>query len=241
MLYVGSGTDPRGCRFRLQHYDNSYRLPRYIEYFMKKGWSITHRALILRCAIPPLHILDICRTVMMIMEGTCTFLLSALYTVRDADFGVKNFDLWPFDERNHLGLGSHSPLRELRGDTMAVLSPEQVEELLADRKARKATNSKKFRQSEKGKAAIRRNAPGRKRWAQSEKGKASHNAARKRWEQSEKGNATLKKRAQTESGKAIHRASQKRYRETENGKAHNRAKQKRYREKKKLLAALAEP
>jgi len=91
---------------------------------------------------------------MVISEGVCTFLLSAFYTVRDADFGVQNFALWPIDERNHLGLCSHSPLSESRGAVMDVLSDQEVEELLAARKANQARRSKKYCDSDESTSKI---------------------------------------------------------------------------------------
>jgi len=89
------------------------------------------------------------------LEGVFSFLLSAFYTVRDADFGVQNFALWPTDQRNHLGLCTHSPFAESRGGLTNELHDEQIEECLASRKANKARNNKKYTQSDKGNAIVK--------------------------------------------------------------------------------------
>jgi hypothetical protein len=85
---------------------------------------------------------SICRNVVIILEGVCAFLLSAFYAVRDADFGVPNFALWSTDQRNHLGLCTHSPLAWSREDLMNELNDEQVEEFLVSRRTNKARENK---------------------------------------------------------------------------------------------------
>jgi len=153
LLYVGSATDGKnGSRSRFKQYDKFHQFPKKVQDFIEKGWTITHQAPVLRCLIPQLNVQTICRNVVILLEGVCTFLLSALYTVRDADFGVPNIALWPSVQRNHIGLGTHSPLSESRGCLMNVLSDGQVKEILATKKASQARGHKKYRESEHGMA-----------------------------------------------------------------------------------------
>lgn len=215
-LYCGSATDgERGVRQRFGQYDRQQMLSKWVDDCIHKGWKITHKAPVLRCSIPPLNVRHVCAVVVVILEGVITFLLSALYTIDNKDYGVPDFALWPSqDDRHHRGLCSHSPLRG--GGAVPsldnVLSDEMVQQIVAEKRKKMQEYQEKYNKSDKGKAT-------RKAWNESDKGKASIEKKSKKFRATHNVNnypsqiAGRKKYAKTEKGRAVARAATRRHRE----------------------------
>ena len=51
-IYVGKSTHSKGYSHRMSQYDKHRNLPRFVEMFFEKGYTITHRATLAWAAIP---------------------------------------------------------------------------------------------------------------------------------------------------------------------------------------------
>src|SRR6266480_1388603 len=141
-LYIGSATDSLGGHRRIRYYtrrsdSDLVNFPRYMRQFLGQGYKIDKIAIMLRCAVPKPTKQAQFRVLFLTIEGLFAFSFKAMYTTRDANFGIQGFALWDHDELQHRGLCSHSPLHEARTDVLtATLDPAIAEELFAARKER---------------------------------------------------------------------------------------------------------
>ena len=142
-LYFGSGTKENGGHTRIRTYirQSEYdlvNLPRYVQQSLTQGYKIDKIAIVLRCAIPEIAMRLHSRALFLTLEALFAFSFNAMYTVRNADFGVQGVALWDRAELEYEGLCSHSPLREVTKDILsAPLDRAILEGLLATRREKR--------------------------------------------------------------------------------------------------------
>ena len=135
MVYIGSGTEfRRGVPYRWKQYDKPktyrYVLPKYLARALDEGYKITHKGLLVSCAIPSAANAPMYRLLFVAMEAALSFLFWTMRS-KDKDYRMGACCPWPRDSYRYGGLCSHNALLEgVNGNF--DLSAEQLEAVAAD-------------------------------------------------------------------------------------------------------------
>ncbi len=147
MIYIGSGTDfKRGVPSRWNHYDKpkTYRfmLPEHLVRALDKGYEITHKGLLVSCAIPSAANAPMYRLLFVAMEAALSFLFWTMRS-KDKDYGMGACCPWPRGSYRYGGLCSHNALLEKVAGNFD-LSPEQLDAVAADIKEKNRLYRKQY-------------------------------------------------------------------------------------------------
>lgn len=131
LLYIGSASSSkRGARARLREHKSGQLSPVHVKKARRRGYKITHMALLAHCPIPAPADMPAIRTVIVAIEAAFSCILWAMCS-RQLSYGLSGQTLWARDSFEWDGLCGHNPLVEaIRADDMDFTA-EELEEIAA--------------------------------------------------------------------------------------------------------------
>ena len=118
-LYIGSGTeDLKGIRVRLLNYETrSGGLPRLVKKAFKEGFTITHKGILCRTALPSGALQSRLRVLMFTFESFLSYIFWTMSDNKRVNHKMSRICPWPLETLPYDGLCTHSALIEaVRGD-----------------------------------------------------------------------------------------------------------------------------
>jgi len=165
-LYTGCGTGRQGVRHRLASYPKGQMLPKYVQYALDDGYTITHMRLLCCSPIPTASKRVPLRALYLVIEAAFSLYFWTMVS-RTKDYGIPRLCPWSLDTREYDGCCSHVSLYECIQGADEVLTPEQLDAIEAARKLRSSRRD----------SAVR----GKERTALSAKKKRDNNLATKKY------------------------------------------------------------